>query len=191
MQPCRIHGPAGDPDRGIAILFGQHRHLGLTPEDTQLFTRRRAGHIERGQKNAFLVLGFEQAGQLACSGGLTATLQANHQDDNRCRAIDIERGFTRAKGFDQRIMHDLDDHLAGLDGFEDSLTHSLLPHRSNEGFDHRQGDISLNQRAPHFTEGSVHIGFGKGTPAPQGIKGTAQFFAQAFEHGPALSFLKV
>ena len=149
----------------------------------QLFHRRRAVHVKRSHQHAFAVALFQTLGQLGGGGGLARALQSDHQDRGR-RVVDAQRtGVIRsAQRVDQRVMHDLDDLLAGGDGFGDCLTGGLFLNRLDEIARHGQRNIGLKQGDTHLTQGGFHILFGQRSLFCQPVKDTGEAFGQIFKH---------
>ena len=61
----------------------------------------------------------------------------------------------------------------------------LLLHALDEGLDHRQRDVGLEQRHAHFAQGFADVFFGDAAAAAQGVDGAGQPRRQVFEkcHG--------
>jgi hypothetical protein len=59
-------------------------------------------------------------------------------------------------------MHDLDDHLAGLDGLYNFGTDGAFTHFLGEGSDNLKRHVSLKQRAAHFAHGFIDISLRQG-----------------------------
>ena len=69
-------------------------------------------------------------------------------------------------------MHDLDNLLAGADGFGDGLTGRLFLNGFDEVARNRQGDVSLQQGDADLTQGGGHVFLGQRTLTGQLFKHT-------------------
>ena len=73
--------------------------------------------------------------------------------------VEIDRLRARAQGLDQLVVHDLHDHLAGRDRFDDFDADGALLHLVGEGAGDIERDVGFDQRAPHFLQRGVDVAF--------------------------------
>ena len=88
-----------------------------------------------------------------------------------------------AKRLDQRIVDDLDDHLAGLDRLDDGGADRLGAGAVDERAHDLERDVGLEQRAAHFAHRGVDVLLGEGAAAGQFIQYAGELFGKALEHG--------
>ena len=117
----------GDRDRVLAGHDRQGVDADLGAEDGELLHRRRAAGVERGHQHALALALLEAPGELGGGGGLAGALQADHQDRRGGRVDAQVAGLAlAAQHVDQRVVDDLDDLLAGRDGFRHRLAAGLV-----------------------------------------------------------------
>ena len=85
---------------------------------------------------------------------------------------------------DQRVMHDLDDLLAGGDGFGDRLTGGLILYFLDEIAGDREGDVGLEKGDADLAQGGFDVILGEGTLLGQPVEDTGQAFGEIFKHMP-------
>ena len=171
---CSLNGASGNFHRRLTGNDRQRINTGLDAKLAKLFLRSRTARIERGHQH-FFALTFSQAlRDLARRRRLTRTLQADHHDDDRGRCIQIDGNAFSAKHFDKFVMDDLDDHLAGLDAFQDFGTNGLFPHLVGEGANHFQRNVSLDQCAAYFAQRRGHVGLRKGAASGKAVQDGAK-----------------
>ncbi len=176
-------GALGDLDRRFALHDGERVNADLGTENFELVHRGRAVDIERGHEDFLALAVLEALGELACRGCLAAALKADHQD--RCGGIvDLELAgvFLAAQRFDERVMDDLDDLLAGGDRLGDSLARGLLLHLLDELARDGQRNVRLQKRDAHLAQGRLHIFFGKCTLLGEPVEDAGEAFGQVFKH---------
>ena len=180
-------GALGDGDRVLALDDGQGVDADLRAEDRQLLHRGGAVDVERGHQHALAVALLETLGQLGGGGGLARALQADHQD-RRGRVVDLQRaGIAFAgQGVDQRVVHDLDDLLAGCDRFGHRLAGGLVLHRLDEIARHGQRDVGLQQGDAHLAQGGFDVVFAQRALFGQAVKDTREAFGQILKHARLL-----
>ncbi len=69
----------------------------------------------------------------------------------------FKRRLVRTQGLDQRVMHDLDDHLTRLDRLDDIGPDGALTHFLGETLHDLQRHVCFQQRAAHFAHGGIDI----------------------------------
>jgi hypothetical protein len=67
-------------------------------------------------------------------------------------------------------MDDLDDHLAGLDAFQNFSADSLFTHLVGERANDFQRDVGFQERTANLAQGRRHIGFRQRATAGQSIQ---------------------
>ena len=92
-----------------------------------------------------------------------------------------------AERLDQRIVDDLDDHLAGLDRLDDGGADRLGAGAVDEGAHDFERDVRLEQRAAHLAHGGVDVLLGEGAAAGQLVQYAGELFGKALEHETLLS----
>ena len=111
-------------------------------------------------------------------GGFAGALQADHHDGDRRRGIEIDALAVGAERRDQLVVHDLDDHLAGRDRLHHLDADRLLLDVVGEGARHVERDVGLQQRAAHFAQRRIDVGFAERAAAGQAVENAAKFFRQ-------------
>ena len=134
----------------------------------------------------FFSLRLQQQAELGGGGGLARTLQADHQD-RRGRRAERERGILRAQGFDQHVMDDLDDLLAGRDRADDIFADGARADLVDEVLHHRQRHIGVDQGGAHFGQGGIDIGFAERAAPAELVEDAAEAGLQTFKQGIANS----
>jgi hypothetical protein len=151
----------------------------------ELLHRRRAVDVERGDQDLLLLAPRDAAGELGGGGGLARALEADHQEDGRRRHPGREPGVA-AEDPDQVIVDDLDHHLPGRDRPQHLLADRLLADPVDEGLDHRQRHVGLEQGDAHLAQRGHHVGLGQRAAPLQPIEDLSQPVGQPVEHvGPA------
>ena len=179
-----LFGAAGDVDGFLARNDRQGVDADLGAEDRQLVLRRRAVDVEGGHEHALAVLLGQALGEFRGRRGFTAALQTDHQD-GRGRVVDFQlTGFVIVTGKHvfQLVMDDLDDLLAGRDGFGDRLASGLLAHGFDKIACHGKGDVGLQQGHAHLAERGFDVVLGKRTLFGETIKDAREAFGQIFKH---------
>src|SRR5581483_3614630 len=166
-------------DVGFA-LADEDRDFDLLAEGFQLIHGGRTKNVRSHQQRGAALL-EEQPGELGAGGGFAGAVQTHHQYAGRV-AAQIQAIVGRAQKFDQFVMDDLDDLLAGLDALDDFLAESL----GFDAFDEIAGDleidIGLQQGEPDLAQGISDIGLGNFAEAAQVLEGILEFAAQRVEH---------
>ena len=82
----------------------------------------------------------------------------------------------------QLVMDDLDDLLARRDRAGDLGADGALAHLLDEGLDHLERDVGLEQRAADFAQRRIDVGFAERAAARQSLEDLAKPVAKALEH---------
>lgn len=86
-----------------------------------------------------------------------------------------------AQHLDQFVMHDLDDHLAGLDRLQDLGADGLFTHAVGEGTHDVERDVGLQQRTANLAQRCGNIGFRKRATACQSIQNGSKTVPGGFQ----------
>ena len=98
----------------------------------------------------------------------------------------MELGGLAAEHLDQRVVDDLDDHLARRDRADDVLADGLLGDLVDEIARHRQRDVGLEQGDAHLAHRRAHVGLRQRAAAAELVEHAAKAIAQAVEHSNLL-----
>ncbi len=181
----RFHRAAGDLDRPLPGHDRQRRHLGLLAQDLELLLRRRPGHVERGHQHLLVLALLEAHRQLRGRRRLARALQADHQDRARRIGRQDDLFAFAAQRLDQRVVDDLDDHLARRDRLQHLAADGLFLDLGDQIPDHGQRDVGFQQRYPHLAQRRLDVLLLE-RPAPlQAVEHVSQSAGQAIEHGPS------
>ncbi|CAM4093603.1 hypothetical protein VRRI112168_14235 [Vreelandella rituensis] len=147
-------------DRLLIRARGKEIHLDFLGQGFQLINRRRAIDVRRHHQHFFLFSLAQIARQLGNRGGFTRPLQAGHQHHRR--------GAFQSKPFVgfphdrfKFLLNDLDELLARRQAFRHFLPDRTLAHPLDKGLDHRQGDIRLEKRLSHLSQGILDVVIGQ------------------------------
>ena len=183
LQARGAFGAFGDGDRIFAENDRQGRDADLLAQHRELFLRRGPLHVERRHQHLVLVPLRQAFGDLGRCRRLARALQADQHDRHGSRGVQIDRLRFRAQRLDQRIVDDLDHHLAGLDRLDDRSADRLGARPVDERAHDLERDVRLEQRATHFAHGGVDVFLGEGAAAGEFIQNAGELFGQALEHG--------
>ncbi len=164
-----LHGGAGDRDRvahAVAGLGRVHVHTGLAGDDLKLRDGVRALQVG-GDEQGGVTLLLQPPAELAGQRRLARPLQARQQDDGGWRPGEPQGGRPAAQDRDQLLVDDLYDLLGGVQRGRDLLAPGPLPNGADEGPDHRQSDVGLQQRHPDLPGGRTDVGLGQPPLATQ------------------------
>ena len=89
---------------------------------------------------------------------------------------------------DQLLVQDADERLAGREAGGDFGAERLLLDALDEGLDHRQRNVGLEQRHAHFAQGLADVFFGDAAAAAQRVDGAGKPRREVLEkcHGGGL-----
>ena len=182
LQPRGGLGPPGDCDRILAENNRQRVDADLPAEHRELLLRRRAFHVERGHQHLAPVAFGQALGDLGRGRRLARALQADQHDRDRRGRVEVDRLRFAAEGLDERIVDDLDHHLAGLDRLHDRRADRSRSRAVDERAHHLERDVRLEQRAPHLAHRRVDVLLREGAAAGQFVQYAGELFGQALEH---------
>ena len=125
----------------------------------------------------------DQLGELGGGGRLARTLQADHHDHDRRLGIEAQAfDFHPAKGFDQLVMDDLDDHLARRDRAQHVLPDSLFGDGIDEAAGDGERDVGFEQRDADFAHGIAHVLLAQRAATLELVEHSAKTVGQRIEH---------
>ena len=85
----------------------------------------------------------------------------------------VQLGDALTQGCRQLLMQDLDEGLPGREAAQYLRTDRPLAHTRHEVADHRQGNVSLDQRTPHIAYGILDILLGQPSAATHLVENAA------------------
>ena len=182
LEPGRLDRPLGDLDRLLAGDDRQGFDIGLAAEHGELLLRGRAGDVERGHQHLLALFLGQALGELGGGRGLARALKADHHHHRRRIDVDLELRRVRAERFDQLVVNDLDDHLAGRDRAQHLLADGALRHLVDEVARDRQSDIGLEQRDAHFTHRRTDVALVQRAAAAKLVEDAGEPVAQIVKH---------
>src|SRR5258706_4410634 len=118
---------------------------------------------------------LEPVRQLAGGCRLTGTLEASHQHYRWRLRGELDAGRVAAEDFDQLVVHDLDDLLAGRERSRDLLAEGLDLNLIDELFDDLDVDVSFEQSHADFPQGLLDVFFGERALAAEVFEGALEF----------------
>jgi len=150
-----------------------------------LLLRRRPLHVERRHQHFDLAAVSEAQRDLGGSRRLARALQADEHDRHRRGRVEIDRLAFAAERLDQRIVDDLDHHLARRDRLDHRRADRLRTGAIDERADDFERNVGLEQRTAHFAHRRVDVLLGEGAAAGQSIQYAGELLGKALEHGSA------
>ena len=154
---------------------------GLLAEHLELLHGVRPLQVSGDQQRGVALLPQPER-ELRREGGLARALQAGQHDHGRRHLGKAQPPRLAAEDRDQLLINDLDDLLGGIQRRGDLFARRPLLDLGDEGPDHRQRDVRLQQRDPDLTAGGVDVGGGQ-PPAPaQRGEDLGQPIGESLEH---------
>ncbi|MCY1411232.1 hypothetical protein D9M71_266140 [compost metagenome] len=150
-----------DLDRLLAQVGREEGNADFTGEHFQLLDRRWTINVGGHDHDRLLLALFKEARQLAGGGGLTRTLQTGHQDHRWRRGVERQLFVGRTHHAFELGLDNLHECLARGQAARHLGADRALLDLVDEILDHRQGDVSLEQRHAHFTQGVFDVVFGQ------------------------------
>ncbi|MNJ09541.1 hypothetical protein D3C77_36850 [compost metagenome] len=147
--------------RLLADIGREEGHADVARQGFQLLDRRRTVDVGRHHHHGLLLALFKKARQLAGGGGLARTLQTGHQHHRRRRGVERQVFVGGAHQAFELGLDDLHERLARGQAARHLGADRTLLDLVDEILDHRQGDVSLEQRHAHFTQGVFDVVFGQ------------------------------
>ncbi len=151
----------GDVDRLLAQVGREERHADVVGQGFQLLDRGRTVNVRRHDHDRLLLALFKEARQFAGGGGFTRALQTGHQNHGWRNGTQVEVFVGRAHQAFEFGLDDLHECLARRQAARHLGADSALLDRIDEVLDHRQCDVSFEQRHAHFTQGVFDIVLGQ------------------------------
>ena len=174
---------AGDVHRLLAGVGRKPFHVQLLRQQLELLDGGRAIHVGRHQQDFFLVLFFQQLGQLARGGGFTRPLQTGHQHDGRRHGGQVQRVVFVAHQTGEFVVDHADHRLARREAAHHLVAHGAFAHVVDERLHHRQRHIGFQQRHAHFTHGVLDIVLGQPGVAAQVLDHAGEACGEIVQHG--------
>ena len=91
-------------------------------------------------------------------------------------------GCARAQRFDQLVVHDLHDHLAGRDRFDHLYADRALLDLVGEGAGNVERHVGLDECAPHLAQRRLHIGLRQRAAPGQPVEDAVETLGKTVEH---------
>ena len=145
----------------------EHGDAHLRADGLELLDRRRAVYVARDEQRPLVLVLFHPCGELCGVRGLARTLQADHHHDARHLRGVIELHRLAAHERRQLVVHDLDDHLGGIEALQDLRTGGLLGHDLDKVLDDLVAHVRLEKHHPHLAHGGLDVGLGQSALAAQ------------------------
>ena len=176
LGTCFFDGILGDGNRIFAVDLRVHRYVNLFGQYAKLLDSCRTVNVTCNEQRAFVLLGFQHAGQLTRESGLTRTLQTGHQDDCRLTfGVDFDSFSTHQLG--QFVMNNLHHQLARFYGCEHVLSQCLFLHRISESFGYFIVNVGIEQCLAHVFQGLCYVDLGDFAFTFQNLKRPFESFA--------------
>ena len=179
---ARILGAARNLQRCLPGDDWKCRDARLLAEHAQLLLRGGTARIERRHQH-LLALAVRQAiGDLGGGRRFAGALQADHQDTDGRRGIEIDRRGVGAEHRNELVVDDLDDHLAGrhraqhfgADGFGFDLLGEIL--------DDLECDVGLEERPADFAHRLDDVAFRQRSAPRQLVKDARKPLCKTLKH---------
>ena len=151
-------------------------------QQLELLDSRRAIHVGGHQQDFFLVLLFQQLGQLARGGGFTCPLQTGHQHDGWRHGSQIQCIVFLAHQPGEFFVHHPDHGLAWGEAAHHLMAHRPFAHIVDETFHHRQRHVGFQQRHAHFAHGIFDIVLGQPGMAAQVLDHAGKACGEIIQH---------
>ena len=120
-------------------------------------------------------------GELGGAGGLAGALEAD--EEHAQRAAGVDGAFAFAKELRELVGHDLDGHLAGVDGLDDRLAQAGGLDAFGEILGDLEIDVRGHQRRAHLGQRRGDILLGELGEPTQVAESLGQFVGEVGEHG--------
>ena len=175
-------GAPGDLDRVLARNDRQRVDADLPAEHRKLLLRRRPLHVERGHQHLEPLALSEALGDLGGGCRFARALEPNQHDRHGRRSVEVDRLRFAAERLDERVVDDLDNHLAGLDRLDDGGAHGSRARAVDEGAHDVERDVGFEQRPAHLAHRGVDVLLGERPAAGQLVQYAGELFGKALEH---------
>ena len=154
----------------LVVAVGKDRNIDRLADDLELIDRRRSVDIAGREHRLFAVF-LEICRELAAGGGLTGTLQTDHQECGKSARCIGQLAVGAAHHFDQLVVYDFDYLLPRRQTRKNVLSHRLLLDFSDELFDNLEVDVRFEQRQLDLPHGVVDVRLRQYALAAQFLKG--------------------
>ncbi len=154
-------GRLGDLHRLLADIGREEGHTHFAGQGFELLDRSRTIDVSRNHQHALLLALLEEARQLPHGSGLARPLQAGHQHHGRWSDLKRQVLIGSAHQLFQLCANDLHERLPRSQALRDLGANSALLDPIDELLDHRQCDVGLEQRHPHFTQRVLDVVLGQ------------------------------
>ena len=169
----------GDIGRGAV---GAEIEAFVLGEGLELVDGRRAAQVsgdEGGLPDAFLL--HEVLGELGGAGGLAGALETDEEHAQGSARVD--RAFAFAEELRELVGHDLDGHLARVDGLDDRLAEAGDLDAFGEVLGDLEIDVGGHQRRAHLVQSWGDVLLGELREPPEVAEGLGEFIGEVGEHG--------
>ena len=96
--------------------------------------------------------------------------------------LEVENLVLDSHQLHELVVHQLHHRLTWCQALVDFLPKGFFPHRTDEGLDHRQGDIGFEQRDPHFAQRLADALLRQSALAAQLLYGPGKALGQILKH---------
>ena len=159
-----------------------HRDRQLGAERSELLHRGRPLRVGRREQRMLSLLRVV-ARQLRGGGGLARALEADQHDDRRRVRRHREPVSAAAEQLDQLAVDDLHHLLRRRERGEDVLTDRPFFHAVDEGADHLEVDVRLQERHADFAERLLDVLLRQSAAAAELVEDGLQSGTKRVEHG--------
>ena len=177
-------GPT-DLERRLSLRPG-HRDPELSAERPELV--HRGGPLRvGGREQRMLPLLAVEAGELGGRRRLAGALEPHQHDDRRGMGRGRETVAAAAEQLDELAVDDLHDLLGRGERRQNVLSHGLVLHAVDEGTDHLEVDVRLEERHAHLAQRLLDVLLRQPAAAAELVEDGLQSRTQGIEHGNAYS----
>ena len=120
-------------------------------------------------------------GELGGAGGLAGTLEAD--EEHAQRAARVDQSFAFAEQFRELVGHDLDGHLARVDGLDDRLAEAGDLDAFGKVLGDLEIDVGGHQRRAHLVQRRGDVLLRELREPPEVAEGLGEFVGEVGEHG--------
>ncbi len=146
----------------------------------------RAAHVRADEQDTLALPLDQPACQFCGRSCLSGALQARQQHDDRRLRPQVDAGSGSAHQLYELAVQDADERLAGRQACGHLGADRLRLDGIDEGANHRQGHIGLQERYPHLPQGFADILLRDTSAAPEVVQGAREPGCQIVEHGKPL-----
>lgn len=154
----------------------------LLSQTLQLGDCCRPTHVGADEQYPLLTRFDEPTRQFGGRGGFTGTLQTRQQHHVRRLRPQLKTRLSASHELDELVVDDRDEYLTGGKARCHLLTLRLRLDRIEEGLDHRQRHIGLEQGHPDLAQGLGDVVLADTALAAQILDRLRELLTQVFEH---------